>query len=34
MQQRVLGQAGDYRLLAGDYVKLVVERPGKRIPVN
>src|SRR5580693_3369820 len=34
MPQRVLGQAYDYRLLAGDHAKLVVERPGERIPVN
>jgi hypothetical protein len=34
MPQRVLGQADGYRLLAGDYVKLAVERTGERIPVN
>src|SRR5271154_4833524 len=34
MPQRVLGQADGYRLLAGDHVKLVVERAGERIPVN
>jgi hypothetical protein len=34
MPQGVPGQADGYRLLAGDHVKLVVERPGERIPVN
>jgi hypothetical protein len=34
MLQGVPGQAGVYRLLAGHYAKLLVERAGERIPVN